>query len=354
MKDHSLTALGWDEFFSSQLDKYLIAGCTVGRVTTENKTNYEVATGDGHFLAEPTGKLLFTSSLSDLPKVGDWVVVRRMDEGTAIIHHVFKRKATLSRKAAGKAFNEQLIAVNIDVVFIVQALDDDFSPARIERYLSAINGMKAVVVFNKADLCDDLINKVSAVTQRLSGVDVIAISAVNGEIDELSARIIPGKTYAFVGSSGVGKSSLINRLANGELMKTSSVREKDSKGRHTTTRRELIVLPGGGIVIDTPGMREFQPWSDENIGDVFPEIEAFASSCRFSDCQHTHEVDCAVKAAVEAGKLDRAKYEHYLRLRRELDYQESLVDAKKARERKSAIKQIMKAHNRMTRKKRKE
>jgi len=356
MKNHSLTALGWSDLFESQLKNISIPGIQPARVTTENKTNYGVRTQEKEFIAEVTGKLMYTAlSDSDLPKVGDWVAVTVMDEDRAMIHEVLPRRTVLSRKAVGKTMTEQVIVSNLDVLFIVQGLDDNFNIPRLERYLTAVRNIKPVIVLNKADLCKDPEEKVRAVCQRIHGADVITTSSVDHNIGALKAYLHPGQTFAFAGSSGVGKSSLINSLLEDDRLKTAAVREKDSKGKHTTSRREMIFMENGAILVDTPGMREFQPWADaENVSVVFDDIRELSRHCRFADCQHLHEAGCAVKDAVETGALSAAHYENYLKLRREMEYQESRVDASKALERKNFFKRQIKAYNRFIRKKPKE
>lgn len=356
MNNISLPALGWNKFFESQLDAITVPDYQVARVIHENKTNYGVRSGGSEYIAEVMGKLLYgAESDAELPKVGDWVVTTLMDDRRAIIHQVLNRQSILSRKVAGKRTAEQIIAVNLDVVFIVQGLDDNFNIARLERYLTAMRDIRPVVVLNKSDLCSNLPAVIAEVRTRIPGIDVIATSTLNDSIGELKARITPATTFAFVGSSGVGKSSLINGLLNSEVLKTSAVRKKDSRGKHTTTRREMIFLENGGIIIDTPGMREFQPWdADDNIDSVFSDITELAQGCRYADCQHTHEEDCAVKSAVESGLVSAKHYANYLKLRREMDYQASLTDVNKALERKRAARIIIKAHNKVMRKKRRD
>lgn len=353
MKELSLTALGWSDFFESQLENIAIPDFHLARVTTENKTNYGILTRDGEYLAEVTGRLMYTvSSDAGLPKVGDWVAVTLMDEDRAMIHQVLQRRTVLSRKAAGKNTVEQVIVSNLDVLFIVQGLDDNYNLPRLERYLATVQHIKPVIVLNKADLCNDLPEKVRAVRERIPGVDVITTSPLDNKTEALRAYLQPGQTFAFAGSSGVGKSTLINDLLREDRLKTTSVREKDSRGKHTTTRREMIFMETGAILVDTPGMREFEPWSDpENVSNAFEDIRELSAGCRFSDCQHLHETGCAVIAAVVSGALSLSRYENYLKLKREIEYQQSRVDVSKALERKAFFKQRIKAYNRIVRNK---
>jgi ribosome biogenesis GTPase len=352
----SLSALGWNSFFESQLQAETLIHNNLGRISIENKTNYQVISTHGEFIGEVTGRLMYAAeSEAQLPKVGDWVLFQIMDDQRAIIHQVMERRTVISRNAPGKKISEQVIVTNLDVLFIVQGLDDNYNVSRLERYLSALQrGILPVVVLNKADCCNDVTAKIQEVQSRLPGIAVISSSSVNGDIQALQNYITEGKTFAFVGSSGVGKSTLINSLLNKEFLKTSAVREKDSKGRHTTTRREMHLLPSGGILIDTPGMREFQPWSDDkDLSVAFHDIEALASACRYSDCQHLHEDHCAVKEAVASGEIAVVHYENYLKLKREMEYHQSLADPAKALERKKITKKLTKAGNKIIRNKNK-
>jgi ribosome biogenesis GTPase / thiamine phosphate phosphatase len=355
MENISLNMLGWSHFFESQIQSAdLPQNFLIARVTAENKTNYNLACPSGDFIGEVTGKILFNAaSESDLPKTGDWVAFTEMDQGKALIHHIFNRKTVVSRKAVGRTMTEQIIITNVDVLFIVQSLDNNFNISRLERYVSATsNDIEPIIVLNKADLCSNLDERLAEVTGRLSNVKVIATSYVNNDLNSLQAHIVPGKTYAFVGSSGVGKSSLINRLLGENMMETGAVRDVDSKGRHTTTRRELILIPEGGILIDTPGMREFGLWSEHaDLSTAFGDIAVLASRCKYSDCQHINEQHCAVKEAVDQGVLDSSHYQNYLKLKREVEYQEALYDPLKAQQKKKAIKVQQRALNKIVRKK---
>lgn len=356
MENLSLTAMGWSDFFQSQLNSISLPDYRLGRVITENRTNYGVRTESGEFIAGMTGRLMYSALTdSDLPKVGDWVVITLMDEDRAIIHEVLARKTVLARKAPGKNMTGQVIATNLDVLFIVQGLDDNFNLARLERYVAAAHHINSVIVLNKSDLCSDVDEKIAAVRNRIPGVDVIATSSLRLQTGALQAYLQTGKTFAFAGSSGVGKSSLINNLLNADRLKVTPVRENDSRGRHTTTRREMIFLDSGAILIDTPGMREFQPWAEEeNISSAFADIQELSSQCRFADCQHIHETGCAVKEAIESGRISAAHYQNFLKLKREIAWQQSLTDVNKAMERKRSFKQQIKTYNKIVRRKRNE
>lgn len=325
----NLTSLGWNDFYNSAFSNYSNEGFQFGRITIENKTNYLIQTEYGEVIGEVSGRFLFAvEKQSEMPKVGDWVVISLFNDNTqAVIHNLLPRRTKLSRKSADRKIDEQIIAANVDVVFIVQSLDSNFNINRLERYLAAVNQSKAkpVIVLNKSDLCDDLDEKLSSVKNRIDAADIVAVSAVNKNgINELSKFISEGITIAFIGSSGVGKSTLINLLLGRETLKTNVVRLTDSKGKHTTTKRELIVLPSGGILIDTPGMREFGLWNaEEGLAQTFSEFDEYAGYCKYSDCTHTHEAGCAVLNAVEVGKISKERYEHYLKLLKELKYLES-------------------------------
>jgi ribosome biogenesis GTPase len=266
-----------------------------------------------------------------LPKVGDWVAISLFDENTkAVIHDVLPRRTKLSRKSADRKTKEQVIAANIDTVFIVQSLDENFNVNRLARYLVTVNqsGAKPVVILNKSDLCNTVTDKIYEVMKLDDRVKVFPVSATNNiGIEQLKESISKGETIAFVGSSGVGKSTLINVLLGIDKLKINPVRESDSRGKHTTTRRELIVLPNGGILIDTPGMRELGLWNADNgLSQTFSDFEEYASQCYFSDCTHTHEIKCAVLQALKDGAITQQQYDNYLKLRKELKYLERKQD----------------------------
>ncbi|WP_391210003.1 ribosome small subunit-dependent GTPase A [Psychrobacillus sp. L4] len=309
----------------------------VGRVLLEHKHLYRVITNDGEWLCSLSGKFKFDHDREAFPAVGDWVVMEQMPgEEKGIIQEVLPRSSQFSRKVAGQTTDIQLIAVNVDYVFLVMSLNDDFNVRRLERYLLAAwdSGATPVVVLTKKDACDDLSYYINEVESVAFGVDVLAVSSVTGEgIDHLAALLSAGKTGALLGSSGVGKSSLINALSGEEVMAVSDIREDDSKGRHTTTHRELSLLPGGGLLIDTPGMREFQLWeSTEGVSASFKDIEELAVGCRFRDCQHKKEPGCAIQKAISNGILKEERYRSYVKLLRELAHIERKNDvvAKKA------------------------
>jgi ribosome biogenesis GTPase len=343
-----LKTLGWNDFFEDAFRSYRESGFSAGRVAIEHKSRYVVYAQPGELSAEVTGKLLYVAnSAADLPKVGDWVVISIFDgDDGAIIHEVLPRRTKFSRQAAGKRSGEQVLAANIDVIFIVQGLDHNFNLRRLERYLVMVYESKAqpVIILNKADLCEDVEMKVNAVKSIAGAAEIFAVSAETGAgVEALQNFLGEGKTAAFVGSSGVGKSTLINRLSGREIQKTAAVRESDSRGRHTTSRRELFLLPQGGLLIDTPGMRELQLWSaGEGFGETFADIETLAEQCHFADCTHTQEIKCAVQAALENGSLAQERYQSYRKLQKELAYLELQQDKNGLLEKKRRDKQLHK------------
>lgn len=296
----------------------------VGRILSQEKGLYRVITEFGEKLAEISGKFRYEAKcLSDYPAVGDFVMMDwNYAGGNAVIHHILPRKSCFTRKAAGQR-REQVVAANVDTLFLCMALNNDFNLRRLERYLTIgwDSGAIPVVVLTKSDLCTDLESKVSEVESVAFGVDVLVTSSmdVDGEM-QIRPYIAEGKTVAFLGSSGVGKSTLINRLLGEDRLETQALRN-DDKGRHTTTHRELILLPSGGMVIDTPGMRELGMWdSAEGVETTFADIEELANRCRFSDCTHTSEPGCAVLSALEDGSLDPSRWNSYLKIKTELEY----------------------------------
>ncbi|WP_235959068.1 ribosome small subunit-dependent GTPase A [Paenibacillus silvestris] len=318
--------LGWNLFFEKAFEPYLEEGYQAGRVSLEHKHMYRVQTESGEALAEVSGKMRHLAvHREDYPAVGDWVVVSvREEEQRATIHAVLPRKSKFSRKVAGQVTEEQIVATNVDTVFLVTALNLDFNVRRIERYLVLAweSGANPVIILSKADLCEDteaLAAEVAAVAVSVP-IHIIS-SAVNRGLEELAAYVAPGQTVALLGSSGVGKSTLVNRIYGKEILVTGDIREGDDKGKHTTTHRELITLPGGGILIDTPGMRELQLWdASEGLSTSFQDIEEFAQQCYFQDCKHENEPKCAVKGALEDGTLPQERFNNYVKLQKELAY----------------------------------
>jgi ribosome biogenesis GTPase len=349
----NLKALGWNDFFQKEFESVLEPGLTVGRIAIENKQQYLIYTQQGELRGEVSGKLLYEAmSSADLPKVGDWVVISAMEaEGKAIIHSILPRKSKFSRKVVGKKTDEQITAANIDIVFIVQGLDSNFNLRRLERYLVMAyeSGARLVIILNKTDLCGDYETKIAKVEQIAFDVPILGMSAKTGYgIEKMREFIKEGLTFAFIGSSGVGKSTIINKLLGQEILKIREVRQKDSKGRHTTAKREMIVLPQGGVLIDTPGMREMQLWSaSEGLRGTFADIEELAEKCRFSDCSHTQEKGCAVLAAVGAGEISEERYNSYMKLQRELKRLEIKQNKRSYLEEKRRVKKFHREINRI-------
>lgn len=320
--------------FTTELQSYIsqnnLTNFTPGRVTREHKERYIVITEQGEFDAEVTGNLRFSAvAREDFPAVGDWVLLTTYEHNFAVIHSVLPRKSVLTRSGSSAAGESQIIAANVDTAFLVQAADRDFNLNRLERYLSICYtaGVDPVVVLTKTDLSDqDRLSEITgSIMKRHSGLDLFPVSSKTGTgFEELKKFIETGKTYCFLGSSGVGKSTLINKLAGREVMATGSVSESTSKGKHVTTHRELVIMEGGGILIDNPGMREVGVAAQsEGSAEVFDLIYQTGSGCKFKDCTHTSETGCAVLKAVESGEIDEAMYQNYLKIRKEQLYYES-------------------------------
>ena len=333
----SLEALGWDEDFEQHLKEQQDDSLVPARVVAEHRGAYVLATGEDDVWAELSGKLRHAASgQGDRPAVGDWVAVRPAEDGgRAIVHAVLPRRTKFSRKAAWTETREQVVAANVDVVFLVSALNGDLNLRRLERYLALTweNGASPVVVLNKSDLCPNLAEAIAEVETITFGVPIVPTSGATGEgVDALRPYFQPNRTGALLGSSGVGKSTLLNHLAGGEVQRTSELRA-DGRGRHTTTHRELVPMPGGGLLLDTPGMRELQLWdASEGMDSTFADIAELAARCRFNDCHHESEPGCAVLAAVADGTLAPERLESYRKLLRELRALELRQDARLAAE----------------------
>lgn len=321
-----LTTFGWGEFFKANFKSYADNGYTSGRVALEHKNFFRVYTQYGEMLAEISGKLRHEAvNRRDLPAVGDWVVISsRPERGRVMIHAVLPRRTSFARKVAGSRTEEQIVGANIDTVFLLTSLNQDFSLRRIERYLIIAweSGANPIIILSKSDLCDRVADLMTEVQTVARGVPVHAVSVVTGcGLQDIAQYFKRGQTVALLGSSGVGKSTLINHLAGVDHLKVQPVREGDDRGRHTTTHRELVLLPTGGLVLDTPGMRELQLWDgDESLQLVFDDIEALAGHCFFSDCRHQNEPRCAVREALVAGTIDTGRYQSYEKLQKELKY----------------------------------
>lgn len=313
---------------------------TVARVLSQEKGLYRIVTEKGEKPAEISGKFRYnTQILSDFPAVGDFVMMDWNEQGdNGIIHYILPRKSSFIRKAAGNAQNEQVVAANIDTIFLCMSLNNDFNLRRLERYLSIgwDSGATPVIVLTKSDLCENLEDKLLEIASVAIGVELLVTTAAEKDgYKELEPFLEKGKTVAFIGSSGVGKSTLINCLLGKERLDTNGLRN-DDKGRHTTTRRELFMLPSGGLVIDTPGMREFGMWDNqEGIDRTFSDIEELAEQCRFRNCTHLGEPGCAVQRALKQGKLTIERWQSYRKLKAESAYaedKESYLIAKGKRE----------------------
>ncbi|MCP4481511.1 MAG: ribosome small subunit-dependent GTPase A [bacterium] len=318
-----LLSLGWNSFFYNHYDQYRNKNYAVMRIIRENKGKYIAVNEDGEFLCILTGKFKFkTKSKSNFPTVGDWIVVSILpNEKKAIIHVTLPRKSAFIRKVTGNISDEQVIVANIDTVFIVVGLDLNFNLRRIERYLSMAlkSGATPVILLNKSDICPEVEFRKKSVERIANGVAVHIISAVKSTgLEILKNYIKPGKTASFLGSSGVGKSTIINALLHSEYFKVKEVSKMGSRGRHTTTFKELLLIPGGGIVIDTPGIKEIQVCGDQKgLKLVFDDIEKLALNCQFRNCSHIKEINCAVKEALNNGSLKLKRFESYLKLKKE-------------------------------------
>jgi ribosome biogenesis GTPase len=350
----TLEDLGWNARFAAAFDAIRSEGLEPARVSLEHTHIYRVLTAGGERLARVAGRLRHAAAgRADFPAVGDWVAIDNELGGDARIRAVLPRSSRFSRRAAGNPTEEQVVAANIDVVFLVSGLDGDFNPRRIERYLVTAwdSGATPVILLNKADLVADPAAIAAEVGALAAGVPVHAISAKShAAIDTVRGYVTRGRTAALLGSSGVGKSSIANALLGEDRLRTHEVRDSDSRGRHTTTGRQLVLLPGGGILIDTPGMRELQLWdTGEVVAGAFADVEALAANCRFRDCRHRTEPGCAVRAAVSAGMLPETRLESFHKLQDEQSFQSEQQDERARLERKrvgkigaKALRQIVK------------
>jgi ribosome biogenesis GTPase len=350
-----LEDLGYGEFFEGARQKMGLGVFEVARVVAEYKELYRVRNAEGEYLAKITGKQIFNAvSREDFPAVGDWTVISKINEEQAVIEGVLPRKSTIKRKAAGK--NEiQIIAANIDAALVTQAVDGDYSLNRFERYfaISRDGGVTPAIVLNKIDLIskEDLDSRIGQIKSRFGNIDIIAASTVtDAGLDGLRNYIKAGKTYCFLGSSGVGKSTLINKLIGKEAIKTGAVSVDTDRGRHTTTGREMYFLPNNssasltinssasltvnGIVVDNPGMREVgMADAAAGVDDAFGQIAALAKECKYADCTHTREPGCAVLAAVKSGRLEAEVYDNYVSLKKETGYYEMSEFEKREKDR---------------------
>jgi ribosome biogenesis GTPase / thiamine phosphate phosphatase len=319
---YELSALGFGPFFEEQLERWDCPTIVPARIAAEHRGGYEVWSNTGTGPARLAGKLRHRQDAEGTPAVGDWIGLRYppAPERTTVIDRLFARRTVFARGAAGREALSQIVAANVDAVFVVCGLDEDFNLHRIERYLARIwaSGAAPAVILNKADLCQDVDGRLREVEGLCAGVPVHATSALRSEgLAGIQASINPGMTAAFVGSSGAGKSTLINTLLGEPRMATGETRFSDGRGCHITTRRQLVMLPAGGLLLDTPGMRELQLLDDDGLSTVFDDITERSSQCRFTDCRHDHEPGCAVKEAIAAGVLAAERLQHYRKLERE-------------------------------------
>ena len=336
----NLEALGFDDFFDLKWKSLELNHLLAARVTAEHKEAYEVINAHGEYLAKITGKQMFHArKRADYPAVGDWVAITVLDKERAIIHHVLPRKTILRKKYNAKQ-DTQIIATNIDVAFIVESLDRDYNLNRLERYLVLANegGIRSAIVLNKTDLVSEaeLYRRIDEIKNRFDRIDCIPTSTITERgLDDLMHYIGTGKTYCFLGSSGVGKSSLINKLLKRGDIKTREISDFTGRGKHTTTSREMYFLENGGIVIDNPGTREVGiADAGAGIAQVFNAITLLSKECKYADCTHIHEPGCAVLKAVEEGRLDRAHYQNYIKLKKENEFYEMTDIEKRAKDRK--------------------
>ena len=347
-----MTTIGFDKWFWDKASLGEREQFDIARVVAVHRDSYTISNGEIDVLAELEGKLLFSaSSPVDYPAVGDWVLVNYYDENTlAIIHEVLPRKSILKRKTPGKKIDYQLIAANIDVAFIVQSLNENFNLRRLERYLVMINesNIQPIVLLSKSDLLtdEDIADKINEIQKIMPDLQVVSFSNENESgLAGIKEIMQPCRTYCLLGSSGVGKTTLINNLIGEPLYKTNTVSKKESKGRHVTTHRQLIKLASRAMVVDTPGMRELGTLSvATGLGETFTEITELSENCQFNDCTHVNEKGCAVLKAVENGQLSAERYRNYIKMNKESAYNEMsyLEKRKKDKQFGKFIKTVMK------------
>ncbi len=339
MEQNGIKDLGFDEFFDRNRIENNLDSFGVGRVVLEHKERYKVLTEQGEIECELIGNLRFTAQgRSDLPVVGDWVAVIQYEEQKGLIHAVYPRRNVLERQAVARYGEKQIIASNIDYGLIVQSVNRDYSPNRFERYITICNStnIEPLLILNKIDLIgrEQLNEIIQEVSNRIKGVELLTISNLTGDgLDQVKSLINPGKTYCLLGSSGVGKSTLINSLAGDSIMKTAAISESIDRGKHVTTHRELIVLESGGVIIDNPGMREVGITDDAaGLEMTFDQIYELAKDCKFKDCSHQNEEGCAVLAAMESGEVSPETYKNFMKLEREQAHFSASVYEKRRKE----------------------
>lgn len=335
-----IEAYGWSEMRQRQFEAHAREGLLPARVIAQHRALYRIVTCAGELSATLSGRFSHGADEGALPVAGDWLAVAaRASEGTATVHAVLPRTSVFVRRQAGAAGGSQTVAANVDVALLATSLDADFSPRRVERYLAAARsgGARPLIVLTKADRCLDVASHIEVVTQVAADVQVVTVSALTGKgMEALAAQLAAGETACLLGSSGVGKSTLLNVLAGRQVMETNAVREDDGRGRHTTTHRELVLLASGALVLDTPGMRELGLWNaDAGVATTFADIEELSRQCRFNDCAHGGEPCCAVRAALSDGSLAADRFASFTKLHRELQWLErkenphARIDARK-------------------------
>lgn len=346
--DSPLKNLGWNTDLETIWNDGNYDAYIPGRIIADYGQNYKVGT-PSEITAELSGRMDYLADPDDIPKIGDWVAVQIGDDNHGIIHKILPRKSEISRKQPGNKYQRQVLAANIDSAFLVQALDADFSPERLRRYIFQLqkDGITPIIILNKSDKVDDL----APFLNDLEGFDIkiiVASALENDGIENIIDAMEAYKTTVILGSSGVGKSTITNLLIGEERQATRSIREDDSKGRHTTTHRELFILPNGSLLIDTPGLRELQLWGDQSdLAMTFPHIESLSLKCKYNNCSHTVEAGCAVLDAVKKGELEESELEAYFRFQKELEFLNTKVDVKAADEHKNRNKSMQKKYRLM-------
>jgi|SRR5215469_7661113 len=351
----SLFGWGWNGYFEAIWRDVEREKAVPARVIAQSRGRWRVAGDFGERSAEVAGKLrLAAEGGADWPAVGDWVAAELQDQGgAATIREVMPRRSQFVRKLAGKKIAEQVIAANVDTALLVSALDGDFNPRRVERYLAQCwdSGAKPVMVLNKADACSQVQEKLREIESVSMRVPLCVLSARTGQgFDELGKHLVRGETVVLLGTSGVGKSTMVNRLMGHVIQTVREVRQSDSRGRHTTSVRQIFALPGGALLLDTPGLRELQLWdAEEGILHAFADIDALAARCRFTNCNHKAEPGCAVLAGIVRGTVDLERLENWRKLRREMEFLERKIDAAARQEEKQRIRQLMRGVRKMYR-----